>query len=280
MRITMILLIVILMLSVGCENATESKLDSFIYPLTIGNTWNYERQFKIYNVRPDSLKDQLEYADTSVVEVTVTKMVDLTGYDNTIEMMGVETADRGTVTGYSYYLEQGDGMFLAGYKSAGIIVMPKQNAIKEIRFAGKSFSSFAELLSALTPGDVSFHAKQDSVYLEIPPVKVLDYPLTEGNSWTFRPVGQPWRIDKEIIGNEAIETDAGSFQCFKIRWLYDLDDNGTWDDDIILMDFLAEEGLVKRVVDIRNIGTVLGPFDEGDLTDYLEEFTLMEYSLK
>ena len=280
MRHSIILFIVILMSSIGCDNTTESKLDSFIYPLTIGNTWNYERQFKIYNVRPDSLKDQFEYAYTSVVEVTVTKMVDLTGYDNTIEMMAVETSDFRTVTGYNYYLEQNDGMYLAGYKSAGDIGMPKQKVIKEIRLAGHSFSSFAELLSVLTPETVLFNSKQDSVYLENPPVKVLEYPLTEGKNWTFRPVGPPWRIDKEIIGNETIETDAGSFECFKIRWLYDLDANGIWDTDIFIIDYLAEEGLVKRVVDIRDVPTTIGPFDEGALTDYLEEFTLMEYSLK
>jgi len=278
MRHTLILLMVILMRSSGCDNTTESTLDSFTYPLTIGNTWKYERQFKTVHVSPDSLKGQLDFADTSVVDVAITQTVDLAGNDNTIEMMGLETADHGTFRGYYYYVENSDGLFQTGYSGGGPVVMPKHKAIKEIRLAGLSFSSLSELLNALTKGAVLIHAKQDSVYLENPPVKALGYPLNEGKSWTYR--SMPWRMDKEITGNETIETDAGSFQCFKIRWLYDMDENGSWDENISIIDHISEEGLVKRTMGISDItytnenGEVIG------VMDYLEEFTLLEYGLK
>jgi len=62
-------------------------------------------------------------------------------------------------------------------------------------------------------------------------------------------------INKKVSGKELIETPAGKFQCIKIEFFHDINNDGIWDDDIKIIQYLAPEGLIKETVFVELIVT-------------------------
>ena len=52
----------------------------------------------------------------------------------------------------------------------------------------------------------------------------------------------------QINSQEVIELTSGIFDTYQIKWLYDLDHDGVWDDDIWIIDNLSSQGLVSRSI--------------------------------
>ena len=75
-------------------------------------------------------------------------------------------------------------------------------------------------------------ATSDTIYLEPTPLKVFDYPLTDATHWQY---GTDLVINKRVIRKKTISVDAGTFACYRIKWTYDLDNNG-----------VADRGLLDR----------------------------------
>ena len=47
---------------------------------------------------------------------------------------------------------------------------------------------------------------------------------------------------------EVIELTSGIFDTYQIKWLYDLDHDGIWDDHIWIIDNISSQGLVSRSI--------------------------------
>jgi hypothetical protein len=88
-----------------------------------------------------------------------------------------------------------------------------------------------------------------------------------GSQWTYRSDYNPWRIDKTVIGRKTIYVDIGAFYCYHIKWLYDFNHDGRWDDDIWIDDYISDEGLIKREISFVDViftdesGNDVGSFD-------------------
>ena len=70
-----------------------------------------------------------------------------------------------------------------------------------------------------------------------------------------------------VIGEEEITVPAGAFECMKVKWLYDIDNDGEWDSDLFIEDYIGDVGLVKReitilgIISINELGEIVGYMD-------------------
>jgi hypothetical protein len=235
------------------KNPFKPDKNEFIYPIKIGYLWEYSKTYTAFHFRPDTIAGHLK-TDTSVASVAVIKILRKeTIHDSVGAYVFQETENQaGQISiDYSYYLNHNTGLYFYAYHGGGYF-LPKNSHRKRILFKGKYFNSIRDLTSYIILAVPDNYSLEDSLIYENPPLQCLKYPMKMDNQWTFRFPGNPWHIDKRIIGHEKLEVPAGKFDCFKIQWLYDIDGNNIWDDDIVLYDYICNKGLIKRSILIKN----------------------------
>jgi len=251
------------------KNPLSPEPDQFIYPIKIGNQWEYNRIFFFFNRRPDFIMTQDTIFSLVVMEITREKIL-----NNSIKTYLFLEAinEMGSVfTGESYYTNQKDGLYRYAYRyKSTSLVIPKTNLKNKILFKGRYFNNVSDITYFLTKMINSYNLISDSIIYETPPLLAIKYPLAINSQWTYRVVEQRWYIDKKIITKEIVQVPAGKFDCYKIQWLYDFDNNSQWDDDIIFYDYICNKGLIKRsmifkdCVATNETGDSLGLFDVKD----------------
>ena len=274
---------VIMSSCVGNISPLETMSAFETYPLAQGNTWNYQRSIKFTNIQPGSLTGR--FIDTLITEnITVRSLGNykLLGLFDTILL--TESFTDSFITnpryiGRSYYANNADGLFLYGYSGTGLS-MPKSTG-SFLQLNGHLFRNIEELLGYLEMNRIlSIPQRMDSVYLEVPPKKVVEYPIQTGHLWIYREAGDPFRIGKQFSGEDIITVEAGTFLVYHLEWLYDLDNDGMWDEDIRIVDEYAAIGMVKRTITINDIKitdeylNVLGSYT------YLEISELLTYTVQ
>jgi len=255
----------------------------FIYPLEPGNIWKYERDYSLYfytdTTNPTPYLDTL--METSQITNTVTGTDLLNDTLNAIEMICTENDGKNVYTNYQYYQNKTDGLYLLAYYSEGSLILPKSASVKHIRFKDMVFDNYHQLLNYIQKEIPIGKVIADSLYFENPPVKVLEYPLEIGAQWTYRTLpNDPFHIEKIIEGKESLLLNDILYDCYKVRFLYDLDHDGAWDEDIWITDYIGREGLIRRSI------TILGLFETsstqpggtGRFFDSFDTYTLTEFN--
>ena len=243
----------------------------YTYPMKIGNQWEYDRGFYLFNIRPDSIKSLLPITDTlrSYSSITIPKQEILKDSLLTYQLIEDFTEDSRTITSESYYLHRMDGLYLCAYKGVGL-TLPKSGKAYKIIFKGLSFNKIHEITDYLINLRNNAYYNADSLYYENPPLQTLKYPLKTGLQWTIRESGEPWLVEKKVISEERIKVPAGRYDCIKIQYLIDLDGDNKWDEDIILFDYIGKDGLIKRsglfkdLIAIDEFGMTIGIYDVKD----------------
>jgi len=123
----------------------------------------------------------------------------------------------------------------------------------------------------------------DYAYPLDPPYKDLAYPMKIDHRWTYNTwPSQAWpRTDKIITGRKTITVPAGSFDCWEVKWLYLVREDGSYYSSISHIDYVADIGLVASYYLVEGLiwTDVTNPEGSGiaDLVQYLE---LIDYDLK
>ena len=78
-------------------------------------------------------------------------------------------------------------------------------------------------------------------------------------------------MDKIVLDESTINRLGRNFQCYQIRWLYDMNN-----DQIYIIDYVAREGLIERKVVIKNIYFMDESLSVLGTADYEEVFNLTE----
>jgi hypothetical protein len=255
----------------ACSDDPAGPGDGFVYPLQLGNKWEYAREFSSFNFRPDTTA--VAIADTTIlstVSIEITRTEKLPGsitasvlYEKLVE------GDRVVQESESFYANQEDGLYFYRYKGAGHVI-PKRSADRRIYFKGRYFRSAREVVSFLE----KTVAGSDSMIVEDPPLKALPYPIEVGAQWVYRREGKPWRIDKKVVAEgEKVKVPAGEFESYKIQWLHDIDQDGEWDPDVQFFDYVSPQGLIKRDILLKDLVWVgpdgpepIGKFDTRDVS--------------
>lgn len=251
--VPLIALLGLMLNSCSSDNPVQDE-GEFTYPMKVGNRWQYHREIAMFNFRPDSGHvsfDDTTFLSSSVVEVIRTDL--LRDSINTFVFRENLTENGRTFAGETHLNNKADGMYYYAYTGAATVTPLKASLRPRLLFKGKGFISAGELLRLIEKGRPAVSIQSDSLRFEEPPLRSLIYPLQIGTQWNYRAAGSPWRYDKKVVGKESLKVPAGSFSCMKVQWLIDVSDDGMFDDDIEFFDFIANSGLVRRSILIKDV---------------------------
>lgn len=258
---------------IGCESDNDKPNMDFVYPLTVGNSWEYESTFTLdfdslatYN----GLNDTILYHTGSVEIIANEVIFDSLEVYNFASIMN----ENGYIfTGNRYYNNNDDGLFCYGHTNVSNISPKTNNNYFYIKFDNKIFNNIREIFNYIENDEIGNQfSKDDSIHYDL--VKTLEYPLEEDNQWIYRTYDT--RTDKTIIGWEEIDVPAGEFNCWKIQYSYP---ESNWDDDVEAYDFVSKDGLVKRFSEVKNLECI---DEDGNFLGYLiltEERYLTDYQI-
>lgn len=278
-------LLLILILLNGC-NLFESKQEeieqNFIYPLAIGNSWQYHRTISTEydEMGNENGLDDESYTNTALVEIcaieTVFKNIDTFNLKTTISDGGQ------VINGHNYYKNSNTKCMSHGYTTAHVITPKKVPNYSHLKFHGRTFHKPEDIQVWLEKCKISSSATvEDSITYD--PVTILEYPLAEGNQWTYRYKTSdlvPWRIDKQVTGWEEIEVEAGEFMAWKINWYNNPFNEGIdWDETIETVEYVADEGLIKRTWCITGIEVYNTQGELIGTQTFRDELNLISYSI-
>ncbi|UCD38289.1 MAG: hypothetical protein JSW54_02065 [Fidelibacterota bacterium] len=246
--------LLIALLFFACE-PEDSDPGEFRYPLQVGNRWEYTRETGQYIYEDMDSAGTPVYIDTTTYPYLVTALVtEATTWGDTLRVSAIyseEVSDSfGTLTGTQYYTNHDDGLYCYAYMGGSdIFPLPKRTTSRGIRFKDMSFSDVHAMSTCLQNIIPYAQMKGDSLYFNDPPRKVIQYPLEVGTHWLFST--RYIKIDKEVMGKESIQVPAGNFDCWKIQWLYDMNHDEQWDENITIIDYICHKGLIKRILHLE-----------------------------
>ncbi len=258
--------------------------EGFVYPIKVGNKWNYAGIQRAFNFQPDSLKDDHEftYVTRSNIEIiSDTTLMDSIDVFAFAELYIIMYEDIDTFHSESYYNNHDDGLYLYADKGMGSDARPLKICPSKLfyKFNGKEYRNLHDLFKPFGQDLSPIGLNGDSIIYILPPRKSFHYPLSVGEEWIVLELPGLFTIGKKVIGIENIEVPAGRFQCYKIQWMWDMDQDGEWESVPEYYDYIAAVGLVKRTMIARNVQIVtyenptgIGKFDfevRFELTDYI-----------
>ena len=275
---------------IGCDGGTTAvgPKSSFTFPLRVGNSWQYSRMFYSYGCEPDNLMHLVPDTVFATEITTIESINKLPNLPETYVLHTVWVEGSATGEGYSWRNNTQEGLYTYAYQFTMGTVGPPKLVIPEgshLSFKGRRFSNVNELLGWARsimeiPASAGKLTEIDSIQYEDPPARDIAYPIEVGQRWVYRDSANPWAMEKEVVDIERVSTPALTADCLKIRWYWDIDDDGQWDSDIDGYDYLAVNGILKRRFDffgvvIRNENSdSLGTFNTTDI------YELIDYELK
>ncbi len=261
------------------DNCVKSPLwtfttgDKWIYPLIVGQTWQYRHEVTYGNIDMADGSDIIwpyHFVDT----ITAVVVDDEIMLDGSPGYALQETSSNLDYFGYSYFQNRDDGLYFYGSVGTNSFASPWKplavTSAKPVSIGGAHLEPVV--------GDFSGNSEAGSILAR--PYLSLKYPFEVGSQWTVvRPEDSDagWKIDKRILYEGQIPVYAGVFDCFVLKRYYDRDNDGNWDDDVIWYDYIGREGLLKRSVTFRNINIVGSEGDIIGTADMSEHLNLISY---
>ncbi len=275
--------LLLLSLTIGCNDETPTGpiLGDFVYPVQVGQVWQYSGSFYSFNMMPESLSvccfDSISSAST--VEVTHgTRLGDTLSVYCFQETLVQE--DMRTYQSWYYFNNRSDGLYCYAHGGTSARMQPRKAlpSRNQLVFHGKPLDEIKRLMGSPLFSLSSQMTETDSITtIEDPPVQSLRYPLTAGSEWLVKAVPEVLSIKKGVIDRVQIRVPAGFFTCARIQWLYDLGSDGSWDADIEVYDYVSQIGLVKRAAIYHNVDVVTFEYPLGIGTcDYADVWELTQ----
>lgn len=236
-KINLILLIIAAFGINSCMEKTDISLNQLSdYPVSVGNYWIYNRTIIIKYY--DSINStQITDIDTIIYSSKVFIEKD-TLMNDTITVQKLVTQELESDNKSTQYIYSSNKGLQCYAYTGGLMCSPKNANIYIHPFS-------------LLPINKTYNSNNsnnfNNIIYETPPTLIIKYPLNSESKWTYRePSGCfNMQIDREVIGIKLIQTQAGKFECFEVKWDY-LDNeifNG-----FSIVDYISNKGLVKRVI--------------------------------
>lgn len=257
----------------GCDKPVDPKVESFIYPLAMGNQWVYDYQ-TITDYRGKKPNDTLTFSIAATVVGVDTILPGICSY--TIRATSV-LFDWPSPPPERHYVNLPDGMYvMRSHTGLSSLALPKQRGTgPSVMFRGRQYQDlrtlFTSLIGPLGADAAGQSGSADSLSL------VLPYPQNRGQRWTGSRIGddQIFGVDKQITGGETVKNSAGSFDCHVIRWIYDPPM-----EDFDVADFTSAEGLIRRRVEAHDMVISSYQFPYGaDTADVVSTYELTSLQL-
>lgn len=272
MRRPLALMILCANVLAACKSTGPEQADR--YPLAAGNEWVYDHTISYSNFQPVNPGTPLPF-DTSETRSTV--RVGIVGQEtlrDSLPAWHFSFQDGTNVLSHRWHRVIQDTLFVYAYSGPGL-ALPKASHEFAFVIGNRTFDGAGKLLRFLEvpPSDYPIF---DSIIYEQRPPKSLVFPLRIGLAWNFRERGYPFGIGKQVLAYESISLPAGVFGVHKIRWFWDVNNDGMWDPNMEGYDYVNARGLVRRVFLIRAAIT-LGDPDPIGYIDITQDFALRSF---
>lgn len=253
------LFLILIICTQSCNDSSNPVIpinSNFTYPLKVGNKWDYTITNSYSNVTPDSIKSLL---NDQVFNIQLSVSNDTLLDSN--QVYELKELSNGFSDSYAYYSNEGGGFIKYAYRTGSNFGLPKSNNLIRFLFKGSYFNSIPELIKAQEESVFKLKSLIDSLIILEPPRIIYKYPLEIGKEWVFNP-DYPL-INKEIVGKEPVQISSGTYECFKIKWKYDFNMDGIWDEDFAIYEYLCSKGILKVTYTIINIAITTVEHPEG-----------------
>lgn len=247
--------------------------------MQVGNRWTYDKFAHTYNFRPiDSTYQYHPDSLFSMLTVEVTRQLLIPRVPGTATDSILVTEFR-TIdalfpfAGYYYYTRTSQWLLMQGYVAFGYPIQPRPAGMRSAyRLDNRTFGSLQEIIQFLER-PISSTEAVDTMTREYPSLTSIKYPLTTGDQWTFRPQGRPWRIDKRT-GASRWDAQQGLWY-YEVRWLYDMNGDGVWDENISVVDRISTKGLLGRTIELLDLLVTTPSDPEGvGIVDIRDQYTV------
>ncbi len=224
-----LIFISLLIFLLSCSKDFLFEEPVYIFPLSLGNEWEYERVW-IINA-PGIIVDTFNFT----VKWEIIDKFSILNY----KAFTMRESVNGYIN-YVFYSNKEDGFYMIGYYNPTLFSFNIPESLKySIRFGDRIFPSLKDLLNFLYN---SFLLSIQDTYINIR--KCFPYPPVIGEKWIF--FTEPFYAERTIKNKEIISVKAGTFETFRVETYYDLDGNGKIYDDFLWIDFFSGEGIIKR----------------------------------
>jgi len=253
MALRYFLIIGLCIASVSCDKGVDPEPVNY-YPMSAGDSWTYAGIDSEYNFRPTIPGASHDSPPRRWIHrVTDLGIQTLPDSTRAWRFQSAESTFSYGATIDQYYRFEHDTLKFVAY-SGSSSVLPKGSPQFAYLFRGQRLGTIAELTA---PFRLDMHvpsSHQSEIVLLGIPGRVLLFPLKVHRMWSYSTEGASfYPIWKKIVGTETVKTPAGSFFCFKIQWMFDFDNDGAWDSYIQQFDFVCAKGVVKRVLNLKDI---------------------------
>lgn len=252
---------ILLIIVHSCKDSSNPGFpigENFTYPLKIGNKWNYSEHYTFTNPRPDSVQNYINDFSSNgqvfVVKDTIINSISMFELkDKIVDQYGVFEV-------HGYYANTVDGLLKYAY-SGSSYGLPKANQQVQFLFKGKRFSSVSEIIKTVELSSSLNKIVYDSLYFFEPPRVVYKYPITQNFEWGIGTNG--FRLNKQYEGRVTLQTSIGILECVVIKWKYDIDNDGNWDEDFFVYEYLSAKGKVKMTYTIKDMSITTIEYPDG-----------------
>ena len=270
----LVIIIGILSILISCSEKENDRILEFTFPLAVGDNWEYNKSFTIDY---DSLAEFNGFNDTTFYSSINIDVISNEIIFDSINVYNFKTStieNGNTWIDNEYLNNYNDSLLSYGYSKTSKKIIGRNFLGKNsIIFRNKKFTSLKEVVNyTKTNISVSQPIKEDSILYH--PSKVYVYPFEEGKEWLYRSVDE-FTIHKRVISSESFLTEAGKFNCWKIKYQY----NDSFD-DIDFYDYISKDGLIKQYLEIKNMNIVDPSGINIGTCNYIEKQELTDFDVQ
>lgn len=264
----------------------------FLFPLTVGNNWEYAGISIASNIRnapegqssPDTLHtfhSRLEITGADLLQdaIITYEFREITDIDST-DIDSDEFENQ--ITSYNYYTLADNGLYRLAYDGSGNMTM-KHVGTGQAGVDGENIPVIGIDMAPARAAIGAYPIFDGHLHYEPAPVWCLAYPLKNGLQWVYTQPNQNylWNIEKRVIGRESVTVPAGTFDCYKIQWRVYSKPGGAVNEDMMYYDYISSIGLVKRHWLSKDM-EMTSPSDPGGsyLCDMEETYELISYQVE
>lgn len=226
------LLCLFLIISSCKKDETNPPAEIKSLPYEIGNSWTYKSILIHYYYADSSYKTVIDTDTISdIFKHTIIGTIQLNDTLTTLELDVKDKND--SIVQKLYLLNDSDGLKECAY---GLIILKPATQKSNKQFIKKHTSN------SINPGELKIIS---------PPNIIYKYPINSTSLWTYT-YNQFFAtiINKKVIGSEIIKTEAGNFNCFKIKINY-----GNNEDFNPKYEYISDIGKVKEITDFGKMVT-------------------------
>lgn len=260
MKATIFMALLISAVMPGCQHNSVGWENVAQYPMSQGDTWNYNGLDSSYNFRPNqpgATYSSIVYHWLHFLENKGDTLLADSVLAQKIHSLSTSDSFSESYSGDNFYRDNHDTLIIVAYSGSTGLILPKTKASTTYTINGIRSTSIRGLVESLFGSSrIQKISAGGITYEEFPP-KCFVFPLRMGNSWMYRDENGPFLIMKKVVGMENVVTSTGRFSCYKVQWFWDFNGRGVWDTNITGFDYVCSQGLIKRVLQISNV-TVTG----------------------